>query len=145
VAERGNRVFPWRSSFAQQLLTSWIKNKHASLKNRGTAREVTLDYTRDTDPVETQEWLDSLESVIEVDGPERAHFLLNRVMEGAHERGARVPDSANTPVRHPVERAGDRSQGQQGILRARRPHRELPVGRDALRHGVHAFLARPLG
>jgi pyruvate dehydrogenase complex dehydrogenase (E1) component len=44
---------------------------------------VTLDYTRDTDPVETQEWLDSLEGVIEVNGPERAHFLLNRVMDGA--------------------------------------------------------------
>jgi pyruvate dehydrogenase E1 component len=58
---------------------------------------VTLDYTRDTDPVETQEWLDSLEGVIEVDGPERAHFLLNRVMDGARQKGAPVPYSANTP------------------------------------------------
>jgi pyruvate dehydrogenase E1 component len=33
-----------------------------------------LDYTRDTDPVETEEWLDSLVGVIEVDGPERAHL-----------------------------------------------------------------------
>ena len=44
-----------------------------------------MDYTRDTDPVETQEWLDSLEGVIEVEGPERAHFLLNRVMDGARQ------------------------------------------------------------
>jgi pyruvate dehydrogenase E1 component len=58
---------------------------------------VTLDYTRDTDPVETQEWLDSLEGVIEVEGPERAHFLLNRVMDGARRKGAPVPYSANTP------------------------------------------------
>ena len=57
---------------------------------------MTLDYTRDTDPVETQEWLDSLEGVIEVEGPERAHFLLNRVMDGAR-KGAPVPYSANTP------------------------------------------------
>jgi pyruvate dehydrogenase E1 component len=67
---------------------------------------VTLDYTRDTDPVETKEWLDSLEGVIEVEGPERAHFLLNRVMEGAREKGAPVPYSANTPYLNtiPVEK-----------------------------------------
>ena len=70
-------------------------DKHFLQSCCNSAREVTLDYTRDTDPVETQEWLDSLEGVIEVDGPERAHFLLNRVMEGAREKGARVPYSAN--------------------------------------------------
>ena len=29
----------------------------------------------DTDNQETQEWLDSLRSVIDSEGPERAHFL----------------------------------------------------------------------
>jgi pyruvate dehydrogenase complex dehydrogenase (E1) component len=58
---------------------------------------VTLGYTRDTDPVETKEWLDSLEGVIEVDGPERAHFLLNRVMDGARQKG--VQNSSDTCVR----------------------------------------------
>ena len=56
-----------------------------------------MDYTPDTDPVETQEWLNSLEGVIEVEGPERAHYLLNRVMDGARQKGAPVPYSANTP------------------------------------------------
>ena len=51
----------------------------------------------DIDPTETQEWLDSLEGVIEVDGPERTHFLLNRVMDGARRKSAPVPYSANTP------------------------------------------------
>src|SRR5215213_7607065 len=79
------------------------------------AREASLDYTRDTDPVETQEWLDSLEGVIEVEGPERAHFLLNRVMDGARQKGAPVPYSANTPYLNtiPVEKQpphpGDRA------------------------------------
>ena len=49
-------------------------DKHSLQSCCSSAREVTLDYTRDTDPVETQEWLDSLEGVIEVDGPERAHL-----------------------------------------------------------------------
>ena len=33
-------------------------------RTESSAREVTLDYTRDTDPVETQEWLDSLDGVM---------------------------------------------------------------------------------
>jgi len=32
-----------------------------------------LDYTRDTDPGETQEWLASHDGAIEVEGPERAN------------------------------------------------------------------------
>ena len=72
-----------------------------------------MDY--DTDPVETQEWLDSLEGVIEVDGPERAHYLLSRVIDGALAKGAPVPYSANTPYLNtiPVEKQpphpGDRA------------------------------------
>jgi pyruvate dehydrogenase E1 component len=72
-----------------------------------------LDY--DTDPAETQEWLDSLEGVIEVDGPERAHYLLSRVIDGALVKGAPVPYSANTPYFNtiPVEKQpphpGDRA------------------------------------
>jgi pyruvate dehydrogenase E1 component len=87
----------------------------ASAKSWGSAREVPLDYTRDTDPVETQEWLDSLEGVIEVEGPERAHYLLHRVMDGARRRGAPIPYSANTPYLNtiPVEKQpphpGDRA------------------------------------
>ena len=49
-----------------------------------------MDYTRDTDPVETQEWLHSLEGVIEVEGPERTHFLLYRVMDGARQKASRI-------------------------------------------------------
>ena len=59
-----------------------------------------MDYTRDTDPVETQEWLDSLEGVIEVEGPERAHFLLNRVMDGARRRAPRSPTRPIHPTSH---------------------------------------------
>ena len=64
-----------------------------------------MDYSRDTDPVEIQEWLDSLDGVIEVEGPERAHYLLHRVMDGARRRGAPIPYSANTPYLNtiPVE------------------------------------------
>ena len=56
-----------------------------------------MDEMRDVDPAETREWLDSLDGVIEVEGPQRAHFLLDRLMGGARRRGAPVPYSATTP------------------------------------------------
>ena len=57
----------------------------------------------------------SLEGVIEVEGPERAHYLLHRVMDGARQKGTPVPYSANTPYLNtiPVEKQpphpGDRA------------------------------------
>ncbi len=52
--------------------------------------------SQDADPLETREWLDSLEAVIEQEGPERAHFLLERMIEKARRSGAFIPFSPNT-------------------------------------------------
>jgi pyruvate dehydrogenase E1 component len=45
----------------------------------------------DRDPQETQEWIDSLDSVVEAEGRERAQFILNRVLETARARAASTP------------------------------------------------------
>jgi len=50
----------------------------------------------DIDAVETQEWVDALESVIENEGVERAHFLLEHMIDKARRSGANLPYSANT-------------------------------------------------
>jgi pyruvate dehydrogenase E1 component len=54
------------------------------------------DRTKDIDAEETREWLDALEGVIERDGPIRAHFLIERLVEKARRSGAYLPYSANT-------------------------------------------------
>jgi pyruvate dehydrogenase E1 component len=46
--------------------------------------------------METREWLDALESVIENEGPERAHYLMERMLDLARRRGAHIPFSSNT-------------------------------------------------
>jgi len=51
---------------------------------------------QDADPQETREWLDSLESVLESGGAERAHFLLEHLVDKARRSGAYLPYSANT-------------------------------------------------
>ncbi len=50
----------------------------------------------DIDAIETQEWVDALESVIENEGVERAHFLLEQMIDKARRSGANLPYSANT-------------------------------------------------
>ncbi|MEC8228194.1 MAG: pyruvate dehydrogenase (acetyl-transferring), homodimeric type [Pseudomonadota bacterium] len=51
---------------------------------------------QDVDPQETQEWLDSLESVLEEEGVERAHFLLESLIEKVRRNGAHLPYDATT-------------------------------------------------
>src|SRR5690606_41226609 len=43
---------------------------------------------QDLDPVETQEWLDALESVIDKEGEDRAHYLMTRMGELATRSGS---------------------------------------------------------
>ena len=50
----------------------------------------------DIDPQETQEWLDALSAVLEREGVERAHFLLERLIDKARRSGAYLPYSAET-------------------------------------------------
>ncbi len=50
----------------------------------------------DPDALETAEWLDALDSVLEREGPERAHYLLERLIDQARHSGAYIPYSPNT-------------------------------------------------
>jgi pyruvate dehydrogenase E1 component len=69
----------------------------------------------DIDPQETQEWLDSLDAVLEHEGIERAHYLLERLIDKARRSGAYLPFSANTayvntiPVQQQERFPGDRA------------------------------------
>ncbi|MFA7669811.1 MAG: hypothetical protein WCX93_10720, partial [Burkholderiaceae bacterium] len=46
--------------------------------------------------LEEQEWLEALEAVLDREGPERAHYLLERLIDLARRSGAYIPFSANT-------------------------------------------------
>jgi pyruvate dehydrogenase E1 component len=55
------------------------------------------EFGPDIDPVESREWQDAIEDVIERNGPDRAHFLLDRAVQRARAAGATLPFSATTP------------------------------------------------
>lgn len=50
----------------------------------------------DHDPQETQEWLDALESVLEAAGDEKAHYIIEKLIDKARRSGVNLPYSANT-------------------------------------------------
>ncbi len=55
-----------------------------------------MDRIPDIDPQETREWLDALDGVLDTQGPDRAHFLIEQLIEKARRSGAFLPFSANT-------------------------------------------------
>jgi pyruvate dehydrogenase E1 component len=67
----------------------------------------------DVDPQETREWLDALNGVIEAQGDERAHYLIEKLIRKAHRRGINLPYSATTdyintiPSDHQAPAPGD--------------------------------------
>jgi pyruvate dehydrogenase E1 component len=50
----------------------------------------------DADPQETQEWVESIDSVLRTSGPERAHYLLEHMIDHARRSGTYLPYSQNT-------------------------------------------------
>ncbi len=65
----------------------------------------------DQDPEETREWIESLEAMIQREGTELAHFLLDGLIDKARRSGASLPYSANTAyLNTPVARE-QRSRG----------------------------------
>src|SRR5688572_32471546 len=51
---------------------------------------------QDLDPVETKEWIDALHAVIGADGPERAHYLLERMVDETRRAGGHIPFTPTT-------------------------------------------------
>ncbi|NQY95453.1 MAG: pyruvate dehydrogenase (acetyl-transferring), homodimeric type, partial [Campylobacteraceae bacterium] len=50
----------------------------------------------DLDPIETQEWIEAIETVIEEDGATRAHFLLEKIIDKMRRSGSHLPFKSTT-------------------------------------------------
>ena len=76
----------------------------------------------DVDPQETREWLDALAAVVQTEGRERAHFLLEQLIGDARQHGVDRPFSGNTAYVNTIEPQDEaRSPGNhelEGRLRA---------------------------
>ncbi len=50
----------------------------------------------DFDPIETREWIESIDSVLKTQGAERAHYLLEQLIDYTRRSGAYLPFRPNT-------------------------------------------------
>ena len=58
--------------------------------------------TKDLDPIETSEWLDAINSVIEEEGIERASFLLSKLAKKLNQEGAIPSYNLTTPFKNSI-------------------------------------------
>jgi pyruvate dehydrogenase E1 component len=66
----------------------------------------------DADPQETQEWIEALDGVLKLEGTQRAHYLIEQLVEKARNSGAYFPFSLNTAYRNTIPPAQEeRSPG----------------------------------
>ena len=99
----------------------------------------------DIDPVETSEWLESIDSVLGQHGPERAHFLLNKMIDFSRRSGAYLPYSPNTAYLNTIatgrqpEYPGDRSLERriEAYLRWNAMAMVVQANRESTEYGGH--------
>ncbi|WP_116598205.1 pyruvate dehydrogenase (acetyl-transferring), homodimeric type [Primorskyibacter marinus] len=60
------------------------------------------EHQKDLDPIESQEWQDAIEDVIQRDGADRAHYLLDKAVSQARAAGAMLPFSSTTPYQNTI-------------------------------------------
>ena len=58
--------------------------------------------SQDIDPVETEEWVEAINAVLEKEGVKRAQYLLQRLSAKVTETGAQLPYAINTPYRNTI-------------------------------------------
>src|SRR5215510_9001691 len=63
---------------------------------RDTMNQLNDILDQDLDPSETREWNEALDAVISRDGPERAHYLLEKMVDATRRSGGHLPFAPTT-------------------------------------------------
>jgi len=75
-----------------------------------------VDRLPDADPDETREWLEALDSVLQQEGVERAHFLIEQLIDKARRSGAHLPYRLTTAYVNTIPvHEEEKSPGEPGL------------------------------
>ena len=75
-----------------------IKDAENILRNQEEKQTIIkVTNENDIDPIETQEWLESISAVLERDGKDRAQFLITELIDHSYKEGSDLVLSRNTP------------------------------------------------
>jgi pyruvate dehydrogenase E1 component len=103
------------AAMAEQKNETKVAHQPAQKKEQST---IQVTNGKDTDPLETQDWLESLSAVISKDGNQRAHFLIKELINKAYREGANIPYTQNTPYINTIPPEAEvKSNGDQNIER----------------------------
>ena len=107
---------------AEKSLIESKKDSKTSFENKPTKKEkstiIQSISKNDIDPLETQDWIESLSAVIKNDGNQRAHFLIKELINKAYKEGANIPYTQNTPYINTIPPEAEvKSTGDQNIER----------------------------
>lgn len=78
--------------------SSGTPQAHSDESNFALIRDGVASYLTDADPEETREWLESLDGLLEEAGPERARFLMLRLLERATAKRVALPPLTSTDL-----------------------------------------------
>ena len=76
----------------------------ASCENERMIFDGSVHQLPDTDPVETQEWMESLDAIIDSQGKTRARYLLSRLLERARANQVSFPATVSSPYVNTIPR-----------------------------------------
>jgi len=65
----------------------------------------------DSDVKETEEWLTAFEQVVEIEGHDRACFLLKKLLEKGYEKDVVLPFTGNTPYINTIPKSEEPEYG----------------------------------
>ncbi|MCF6314496.1 MAG: pyruvate dehydrogenase (acetyl-transferring), homodimeric type [Verrucomicrobiales bacterium] len=74
---------------------------------------------QDIDPAETGEWLEALEAILEKDGPQRAHVILETLIDRARRGGTHIPFDATTAYMNTIPPALEPEMPGNRVLESR--------------------------
>ncbi|MFL2890179.1 MAG: pyruvate dehydrogenase (acetyl-transferring), homodimeric type [Pelagibacteraceae bacterium] len=98
-----------------------VPKTNGNINNKQSIQKVKKIFAQpaskdDIDPIETNEWIESLNSVIETDGSSRASYLLNKVINQAYKSGLVLPDTRTTPYINTIPPEAEiKSPGDQNV------------------------------
>ncbi len=87
-------------------------------KKKEKVEKIEVKSKGDIDPIETQEWMESLSAVLEKDGKSRAQFLIKKLIDHSYKEGSDLVLSRNTPYINTIKPEEEaKSPGDQNIER----------------------------
>lgn len=63
---------------------------------------MTTNSKKDIDPIETQEWIDALDSILNIEGHERTEFIVEKLIAHAQSMGVKIPNTIHTPYKNTI-------------------------------------------